>query len=59
VPTLTVVVDTPANIRRWADLLDRVTPERGLITSEIVPAFRATGPEITSGGLLLANLWRG
>jgi PII-like signaling protein len=59
VPTLTVVVDTPPNIRRWADLLDRVTPERGLITSEIVPAFRATGPEITRGGLRLASLWRG
>jgi PII-like signaling protein len=59
VPTLTVVVDTPSNTCRWTALLDEITPERGLITSEIVPAFRATGPRISRGGLRLANLWRG
>jgi PII-like signaling protein len=59
VPTLTVVVDTPENSLRWLATLDRLTPERGLITSEIVPAFRATGPAITSGGLSLASLETG
>jgi len=58
VPTLTVVVDSPARTRRWLRVLDEVTPERGLITSEIVPAFRATGPEISRGGLRLAARWR-
>lgn len=59
VPTLTVVVDTPPRIRRWFGVLDEITPERGLITSEIVPAFRATGPEIRHGGLRLARRWQG
>ena len=59
VPTLTVVVDTPSNIQRWFGELDRITPRRGLITAEIVPALRATGPEITRGGLRLASRRRG
>jgi PII-like signaling protein len=54
VPTTTVVIDTPARTRRWFELLDRITPERGLITSEIVPAFRASAPEVERGGLRLA-----
>lgn len=54
VPTLTVVVDTPPRIERWFEVLDEITPERGLITGEIVPAFRATGPEIRRGGLRMA-----
>ncbi|MGZ5324159.1 MAG: DUF190 domain-containing protein [Solirubrobacterales bacterium] len=57
VPTLTVVVDTPANTQRWFSLLDEITPERGLITSEVVPAFRATGPRVEHGGLRLAERW--
>lgn len=57
VPTLTVVVDSPAKAQGWFDLLDEITPERGLITSEVVPAFRATGPEIEHGGLRLADRW--
>lgn len=55
VPTLTVVVDAPSRSRRWLAVLDEITPERGLITSEVVPAFRATGPDIRHGGLRLAN----
>lgn len=38
VPTLTVVVDRPPNTLRWIEVLDEITPRRGLITSEIVPA---------------------
>jgi PII-like signaling protein len=37
VPVLTVVVDTPANIRRWFEIIDRLTERTGLVTSEIVP----------------------
>ncbi len=37
VPTLTMTVDAPARARRWLAILDELTPERGLITSELVP----------------------
>lgn len=54
VPTVTVVVDRPPRIGRWLEILDRATPERGLITAEVVPAFQATGPDVRAGGLRLA-----
>ncbi len=56
VPILTVVVDTPEHIARWFAVIDEVTDQTGLVTSEIVPAFRATGPGLTRGGLKLARL---
>jgi PII-like signaling protein len=56
VPIVTVIVDTPQRIRRWFDLVDELTRETGLVTSEIVPAFRATAPQLTEGGLRLARL---
>jgi PII-like signaling protein len=56
VPVLTVVVDTPERIREWFAIIDRLTDETGLVTSEMVPAFRATGPELERGGLDLARL---
>jgi PII-like signaling protein len=55
VPVVTVVVDTPERIRRWFAVVDRLTSETGLVTSEMVPAFRATAPEFESGGLRLAQ----
>jgi PII-like signaling protein len=55
-PILTVIVDTPQRARRWFELLDALTSTVGLVTSEIVPAFQATGPNLTHGGLQLANL---
>ena len=55
VPVLTTIVDEPAPIRRWFDLVDEVTDEAGLVTSEIVPAFQATAPERRVGGLRLAR----
>lgn len=54
VPTVTVVVDKPQAAVRWLEILDRATPDRGLITAEVVPAFRATGPAVEAGGLRLA-----
>jgi PII-like signaling protein len=56
VPVLTLVVDTPARARAWFGILDRLTDETGLVTSEVVPAFRATGPALDRGGLTLARL---
>jgi PII-like signaling protein len=57
VPVVTVVVDTPERIRRWFAVVDELTDETGLVTSELVPAFRATAPEHERGGLRLAR-WR-
>jgi PII-like signaling protein len=54
VPVVTVLVDTPVRTRRWFELIDELTAETGLVTSETVPAFRATGP-VASGGLRLAR----
>jgi PII-like signaling protein len=56
VPVVTVVVDTPAAIQRWWRVIDEVTDETGLVTSELVPAFQAVGPEIRRGGLRLSQL---
>ena len=55
VPVLTVIVDTPENIRRWFAVVDEVTAETGLVTSELVPAARAVGPDIRRGTLRLAR----
>lgn len=57
VPVLTAIVDTPDRIREWFAIVDELTDETGLVTSEIVPAFRATGP-VTRGGLELAQPMR-
>ncbi len=54
-PVLTVLLDTPANTRRWFAIVDEMTTETGLVTSELVPALRAVGPEIEHGGLALAE----
>ena len=55
VPVVTVIVDTPERIRRWFAIVDELTAETGLVTSEQVPALRATGPDIARGGLRLAD----
>lgn len=47
VPTLTAVLDDAASSRRWLQVLDEITPEGGLITSERVPVFQAKGPGIS------------
>jgi PII-like signaling protein len=59
VPVVTVVVDTPANVRRRFAIADALTDEAGLVTSEVVPALRATGPATEHGGLALAERWNG
>jgi PII-like signaling protein len=55
VPVVTVIVDTPERIGRWFDVVDELTDETGLVTSEQVPALRASGPGIARGGLRLAD----
>jgi PII-like signaling protein len=56
VPVVTVIVDAPDAIQRWWRVVDEVTDEAGLVTSEMVPAFHAVGPDIQHGGLRLARL---
>ena len=56
VPVVTVVVDEPGAIQRWWGVIDEVTDEAGLVTSEMVPAVHAVGPQIQRGGLRLARL---
>jgi PII-like signaling protein len=55
VPVVTVIVDTPERIGRWFAIVDELTGETGLVTSEQVPALRAAGPGIARGGLRLAD----
>ena len=43
VPVVTVVVDTPERIRASFDLIDELTRDHGLVTSEMVPAMRYFG----------------
>jgi PII-like signaling protein len=54
VPILTVV-DTPERTREWFKIVDELTDETGVVTSEIVPAFQANGPHSRHGGLKLAE----
>ena len=56
VPVVTVVVDTPENIATAFDVIDELTTEHGLVTSEMVPALRYFGPGTGGGGLELASL---
>ena len=54
-PIVTVIVDTPERIRQWFPLVDEATGDAGVVTTEVVPAFRATGPDVKRGGLRLAR----
>jgi PII-like signaling protein len=55
VPAVTVVIDRAEEIQRSFDLIDELTAERGLVTSEIVPALEALTPTGRRGGLRLAR----
>jgi PII-like signaling protein len=54
VPVVTVLIDRPERVRQWFGIVDELTSETGLVTSEIVPAMRVTGPGVRAGGLRLA-----
>jgi PII-like signaling protein len=43
VPALTVVIDSPARIAAAFAIVDELTAEQGLVTSEWVPAIRPSG----------------
>jgi PII-like signaling protein len=46
-PVVTVVIDTPDRIRRWFAVIDELTTETGLVTSELVPSLRAKKGQAT------------
>jgi PII-like signaling protein len=54
VPVITVVIDSPERIGDWFAIVDELTDEAGLVTSELVPAFHATSAQVVRGGLRLA-----
>jgi PII-like signaling protein len=56
VPVVTSIVDTPDRIREWYRIIDEVTDQAGLVTSETVPAFRAVAPDRPVGGVKLSRL---
>jgi PII-like signaling protein len=56
VPVVTTLVDTPEAIQRWFAIVDEVTDEAGLVTSEMVPAYLAVAPSARVGGLALGRL---
>ena len=55
VPVIVTTVDTPERSRRGFDVIDSLTDTDGLVLSERVPAFRASGPGIALGALELAG----
>jgi PII-like signaling protein len=55
VPVITIVIDTPQEIARSFEIIDELTNERGLVTSEMVPAMSAMSETETRGGLRLAR----
>lgn len=55
VPVVTIVIDTPERIARSFEIIDELTTEHGLVTSEMVPAMTAMSDTEQRGGLRLAN----
>jgi PII-like signaling protein len=55
VPVVTTVIDTPERIARSFQIIDELTAEHGLVTSEMVPAATAMSATERRGGLRLAR----
>jgi PII-like signaling protein len=55
VPVVTTVADTPKNIAESFDLVDELTREHGLVTSEVVPALVSVDGDDRYGGTHLAG----
>jgi PII-like signaling protein len=54
VPVITTIVDRPSRIAELFAIVDGLTATAGLVTSEIVPARRASAADGHEGGLRLA-----
>jgi PII-like signaling protein len=55
VPVVTVAIDSPERIARSFAIVDELTGEHGLVTSEVVPAMRALSDAEQVGSLRLAE----
>lgn len=55
VPVMTIVIDVPERIAAAFEIVDQLTGERGLVTSEMVPASAAVSDAGSHGGLRLAR----
>jgi PII-like signaling protein len=55
VPVVTITIDTPERTARSFAIIDELTAEHGLVTSEMVPAMSAMSESETVGGLKLAR----
>lgn len=55
VPVCTIVIDRPDRIAHSFRIIDEITSEHGLVTSEMVPAAQAMSESETRGGLRLAR----
>jgi PII-like signaling protein len=57
VPAVTIILDRPGAMRAWWRIVDELTDEAGLVTTEMVPALQSFGGERRQrrGGLTLAG----
>ena len=55
VPVVTIVIDSPERIAAAFGVIDELTSERGLVTSETIPAMRASSGDRERGGTRLAT----
>jgi len=55
VPAVTIVIDTPERVSAAFSVIDELTSERGLVTSETIPALRASSGDRQRGGTRLAT----
>lgn len=55
VPAVTIVIDSPERISAAFSVIDDLTSERGLVTSETIPAMRASTSDRQRGGTRLAT----
>jgi PII-like signaling protein len=55
VPVVTIAIDTPERTARSFEIIDELTSEHGLVTSEMVPAMTAISATEKKGGLKLAS----
>ena len=56
VPVVTVIVDVPDGIARSFEVVDEITAEHGVVTSELVPALSLVHPGGQRARLRLARL---
>jgi PII-like signaling protein len=55
VPVVTIIVDTPERIADSFEIVNELTDEAGLVTSEMVPAMASLAEGQQQGGLRLAR----